>query len=179
MQWNCQFYHHPALFLYHYKSFTVPSGRPFWLLGRGWGCACAPRAPPAYGPALMYNRNSNGPNVLPWEIPHMTYCMEDSVSPMSLIYSSYYYERKSFIYFPALPLVESCSVCCLSVIFYMLLNEFIQDFKHSKSLDNEQRWALPARSNVQIFSTLRHGCSATCRVQKDPKQRRVITTTFS
>ena len=31
-----------TLFLYHFKSFTIPSGGPFWLLGG----VCAPRAPP-------------------------------------------------------------------------------------------------------------------------------------
>ena len=32
--------------------------------------------------SLMYNKNSNGPNALPWGIPHMTECMDDSISPV-------------------------------------------------------------------------------------------------
>ena len=39
------------LFLYHLKYFTIPSGRPFWLLGG----ACTPHAPPAYRPAAPVN----------------------------------------------------------------------------------------------------------------------------
>ena len=31
MQWNCQSYHHNVL-LYHFESFTIPSGRMFLLL---------------------------------------------------------------------------------------------------------------------------------------------------
>ena len=34
-----------TLFLYHFKSFTIPLGGPFWLLGRG-----VRAHPPAYGP---------------------------------------------------------------------------------------------------------------------------------
>ena len=41
MHWNCQSYHHHVI-LYHFKSFTIPSGRPFWLLGG----ACATCASP-------------------------------------------------------------------------------------------------------------------------------------
>ena len=46
----------PPYFLYHFKSFTTPSGGPFCLLGeRGGGCVCTPRTlPPAYGPGLLY-----------------------------------------------------------------------------------------------------------------------------
>ena len=37
-----QSYHHHVIFVSQFKSFTIPSGGPFWLLGG----ACAPRAPP-------------------------------------------------------------------------------------------------------------------------------------
>ena len=40
-------------FLYHFKSFSIPSGRPFWLLV-GWGeCVRTPHPPPLLptGPA--------------------------------------------------------------------------------------------------------------------------------
>ena len=46
--YDCQSFHHHII-LYRFKSFMIPSGGLFWLLG-GKG-ACAPRAPPAYGPA--------------------------------------------------------------------------------------------------------------------------------
>ena len=39
-----------TLVLYHFKSFTIPSGGPFWLLG-GWG---APRAPPPRLPTGLF-----------------------------------------------------------------------------------------------------------------------------
>ena len=45
--WKCVEIVNPtitALYLGHFKSFTVPSGGPFWLLGGGGG-ACAPLAP--------------------------------------------------------------------------------------------------------------------------------------
>ena len=41
------------LYLYDFKSFTIQSGGPFWLLGGG---ACAPTHPPAYGPDLGTSR---------------------------------------------------------------------------------------------------------------------------
>ena len=39
-----------TLFLYHFKSFTIPSGGPFWLLGEG--VRAHPMHPPAYGPVV-------------------------------------------------------------------------------------------------------------------------------
>ena len=38
-----------TLFFYHFKSFTIPSGGPFWLLGGGGGRV---RAHPALSPCL-------------------------------------------------------------------------------------------------------------------------------
>ena len=69
--WKCIEIANPTtdtFFLYHSKSFTIPSGGPFWLLGGGGGgcvTACAPRAPPpppppAYGPAFRGLTNSRG-----------------------------------------------------------------------------------------------------------------------
>ena len=44
---NCQSYHHNVN-LYHFKSFTIPSGGPFWLLG---GVHTPRTTAPAYAPA--------------------------------------------------------------------------------------------------------------------------------
>ena len=38
------------LVLYHFKSFTIPSGGLFWLLG--WGGEGLRAHPPAYGPDM-------------------------------------------------------------------------------------------------------------------------------
>ena len=42
------------LYLYDFKSFTIPSGGPFWLLGGG--VRVHPTHPPAYGPDLGTSR---------------------------------------------------------------------------------------------------------------------------
>ena len=45
--WKCIEIVNPTtttLFFYHFKSFTIQSGRPFWLLGGG--CVCTPHALP-------------------------------------------------------------------------------------------------------------------------------------
>ena len=39
-----------ALYLGHFKFFTVPSGGPFWLLGGGGGARAHPAQSPAHGP---------------------------------------------------------------------------------------------------------------------------------
>ena len=41
-----------TLVLYHFKSFTISSGGPFWLLGGG-GVRAHPAHPPAYGPETI------------------------------------------------------------------------------------------------------------------------------
>ena len=60
--WKCIQIVNPTtttLFLYHFKSFTIPSGGSFWLLG---GCLRTLRTPPplhAYGPGVnSFNRSS-------------------------------------------------------------------------------------------------------------------------
>ena len=52
--WNCQSLNHHVL-LYHFKSFTIPSGGPFWLLG---GLCASPAYNPGYGPALRDIRHN-------------------------------------------------------------------------------------------------------------------------
>ena len=44
--WKCRCYHHHVI-LYHFKYLRIPSGRPFWLLGR---CMRTPAPTPVYGP---------------------------------------------------------------------------------------------------------------------------------
>ena len=41
INWNCQSYYHRVI-LYHFKSFTIPPGGPFWLPG---GCVRSPNPP--------------------------------------------------------------------------------------------------------------------------------------
>ena len=44
MHSKCQSYHHHVI-LYYFKSFTIPSGGPFWFLGEGGRQEHLPRAP--------------------------------------------------------------------------------------------------------------------------------------
>ena len=62
-----------TLFLYHFKSFTIPSGGPFWLFGGGG--ACAPRAPPAYGPVATNSWIMRRLNILVWKISLNMLCI--------------------------------------------------------------------------------------------------------
>ena len=41
--------------------------------------------------SLIYNKDSNGPNVLPWGIPHMTDCMDDIVSPRYVLFAAVFH----------------------------------------------------------------------------------------
>ena len=52
--WKCTEIVNPTistLFLYHFKSFTIPQGGPFWLLEKEGGDA-HPAHFPAYGPVI-------------------------------------------------------------------------------------------------------------------------------
>ena len=60
MPGNCQFYHHHVI-LYHLKSFTIPSGRPFWLLGGWGGGASDPAHPSAYWPEAQRAKPAMAP----------------------------------------------------------------------------------------------------------------------
>ena len=47
-----------TLVLYHFKSFTIPSGGTFWPLGGG--VPAHPAHPPAYGPVYKYKNVLSG-----------------------------------------------------------------------------------------------------------------------
>ena len=56
----------PTLFLYRLKSFTIPSGGPFLLLGGGMRTPRTPPPPRAYGPGQPLTR-SNGARLLSYK----------------------------------------------------------------------------------------------------------------
>ena len=58
--WKCIEIVNPTIttfFLYHFEFFTIPSGGPFWLLGRG--VRAPPAHPAAYGPGFCKHNKSS------------------------------------------------------------------------------------------------------------------------